>query len=106
MLICLTQAAQHFPDCGKDLNARRLIVLTAKAAHIEFKDVPAGNYAISLIHDENGNGKLDIAGIIPREGVGFSRNPHLWFSAPKFKSAEFVVTSGAVTQDIKMKYFL
>jgi len=106
ILICVTEAPNHFPNCSDDPQARRLKVPTAKAAHITFNDMPSGDYAVALIHDENANGKLDVAGIIPTEGVGFSRNPHLYFSAPKFKSADFPVASGVVTQDIKMKYFL
>ncbi len=106
ILICLTEAPDHFPDCGKDPHARHLVVPTGQAAHISFEDLASGDYAVALIHDENKNGKLDVAGIIPSEGVGFSRNPRLWFSAPKFKSADFPVASAAVPQDIKLKYFL
>lgn len=106
ILICLTEAPTHFPNCSDDPNARRLKMPTAQAAHISFDDLSSGDYAVALIHDENANGKLDVAGIIPTEGVGFSRNPRLWFSAPKFKSADFPVASAAVQQDIKLKYFL
>jgi len=106
VLICLTEAPDHFPDCGKDPHARHFVVPTAQAAHISFGDLSSGDYAVALIHDENSNGKLDVAGIIPTEGVGFSRNPHLWFSAPKFKSADFQVGAAPVTQDIRLKYFL
>ncbi len=106
ILICVTEDAKHFPNCSDDPQAHKLKVATVKAEHMIFTDIASGNYAVALIHDENGNGKLDVAGFIPAEGVGFSRNPHLYFSAPKFKSADFAVTSGTVTEDIKMKYFL
>lgn len=66
----------------------------------------AGTYAISLVHDENSNGKLDIAVMIPREGFGFSRNPAIGFGPPKFKSAAFTVGVGTTSQTIKMKYML
>ncbi len=65
----------------------------------------AGTYAVSLIHDENGNGKLDTALGMPREGFGFSRNPAISFGPPKFKSASFAV-NGASAQTVKMKYML
>ena len=40
-----------------------------------FRDLPAGRYALSVFHDENGNGKLDrnIVGM-PTEPYGFSRD--------------------------------
>ncbi len=106
ILICVTEEATHFPNCSDDPRARKLKIATVNAEHMTFSDIAAGDYAVALIHDENGNGRLDVAGIIPTEGVGFSRNPHLFFSAPKFKSADFSVTSGTVTEDVKMKYFL
>jgi uncharacterized protein (DUF2141 family) len=106
ILICVTEDAAHFPNCSEDPHARKLKVPTARAEHMTFTDIASGDYAVALIHDENSNGKLDVAGFIPSEGVGFSRNPHLFMSAPKFKSADFAVASGTVTEDIKMKYFL
>jgi uncharacterized protein (DUF2141 family) len=104
--ICVTTQATHFPDCRKDANARRLTVTADKAASLDFSDLPAGDYAVALIHDENGNGKLDTFMGIPREGFGFSRNPAIRFGAPSFSSAEFKITSGAVAQQVKMKYML
>ena len=53
-----------------------------------YRDLPAGSYAVSLFHDENGNGKLDSnpAGI-PRERYGFSRDARGHMGAPKFADA-------------------
>ncbi len=63
---------------------------TAAAAKtvLVYRDLPAGSYAVSLFHDENGNGKLDTnpAGI-PRERYGFSRDARGHFGAPKFADA-------------------
>lgn len=53
-----------------------------------FHDLPAGPYALSLFHDENGNDKLDsnIAGI-PTERYGFSRDARGRLGAPSFADA-------------------
>lgn len=53
-----------------------------------FRNLPAGRYALSLYHDENGNGKLDtnIAGI-PTEHYGFSRDARGHMSPPSFADA-------------------
>lgn len=104
MLVCITANAKAFPDCSKDAGATRMKVST-KQAHSMSVTVPAGTYAVSLIHDENGNGKLDTALGMPREGFGFSRNPAISFGPPKFKSAAFVV-NGTAAQTVKMKYML
>ena len=55
---------------------------------------------------ENGNGRLDTTLGIPREGVGFSRNPRLTFGPPRFSAAQFAVATPAVDQDVRVKYFL
>jgi uncharacterized protein (DUF2141 family) len=96
----------HFPDCQGDPQARRLSVPTAQAAELKFNDLPSGGYAIALIHDENGNGKLDTLFGIPKEGFGFSRNPVIRFGAPRFSAARFDVTSGTVDETVRVKYML
>jgi uncharacterized protein (DUF2141 family) len=103
ILICLTANSKAFPDCSKDPNAMKRSVKANAGGSISFADVAAGTYALSLIHDENGNGKLDTSLAIPSEGFGFSRNPKITFGPPKFKSAAFVI-SGASSQSVKMKY--
>lgn len=104
LLICLTRDPAHFPDCSGDPQARKLTVAAAThAAH--FADLAPGAYALSLIHDENGNGKLDTRLGIPREGVGFSRNPRLMFGAPSFAAVRIDI-AGAANETVRVKYFL
>lgn len=105
ILVCVTASPAYFPDCTHDPD-RRHFAVPAKGGTVTLGTMTPGNYAIALIHDENGNGKLDTFAGIPREGVGFSRNPVLRFGAPSFASARFAVTGGAVEQDIRLKYFL
>lgn len=46
-----------------------------KTLQLKFS-LPAGRYAIQVVHDENGNGKLDTNFIgMPSEGYGYSNNP-------------------------------
>jgi uncharacterized protein (DUF2141 family) len=53
-----------------------------------YRNLQPGSYAVSVFHDENGNGKLDsnIAGI-PTERYGFSRDAHGRMAAPSFADA-------------------
>lgn len=106
IMVCLTRMPAHFPDCSADPDRRHYVVPVAQAHAIRIGGLPPGGYALALIHDENANGKLDTFAGIPREGVGFSRNPVLRFGAPSFQSARFVVAGAAVAQDVKIKYFL
>ncbi|WP_293881924.1 DUF2141 domain-containing protein [Sphingomonas sp.] len=106
VLVCLTMRADHFPDCHDDPQARRMAVPAAQAGALRFSGLPSGGYAIALIHDENGNNKLDTVLGIPREGFGFSCNPVIRFGAPKFAAARFAVTSGTVDETVRVKYML
>ena len=83
-----------------------MTIPTRSAGTLRFTDLPSGTYALALIHDENGNGRLDTMFGIPREGFGFSRNPVIRFGAPSFRSAEVAVTTAPVDESIKIKYLL
>jgi len=104
--LCLTRDPKHFPDCQADPAAHRLTTPVAEAQRIAFNGLPSGDYAIALFHDENGNGKLDTFAGIPREGIGFSRNPRLAFGPPAFDAVRFPLAGGETGQQVKLKYFL
>lgn len=106
VLVCLTANPKAFPDCSKDPQSRSMTAPASRAALLHFEGVPAGYYAVSLIHDENGNGKLDTRLMIPREGFGFSRNPAIAFGPPKFASARFEVGTADAAQTVRVKYML
>ena len=54
--------------------------------HIEIEDLPEGEYALAIFHDENGNDQLDTNWLgIPKESVGFSRGHMKTFGPPSFK---------------------
>ena len=103
--ICLTRAADHFPDCTSDPEARRATVPAGQPVP-QFADLPSGEYAVALFHDENDNGRLDRMAGIPTEGVGFSNNPSLLFGPPRFTAARFAVTNAVVDETVRLKYFL
>ncbi|KHK92250.1 DUF2141 domain-containing protein [Novosphingobium malaysiense] len=106
VLACLTARADAFPDCEKDPQARTLIVPARNDLQLDFGHVPDGEYAISLVHDENGNGKMDKRLIIPREGFGFSRDAPVRMGPPPFDRAAFAVDGDAIRLTIRMRYML
>lgn len=49
-------------------------------------DLPEGEYALAIFHDENGNDELDTNWLgIPKEAVGFSNAKMKTFGPPSFK---------------------
>ena len=56
----------------------------------EITDLPPGTYAISVLHDEDENGKMTKSFLgWPVEAYGFSNNARGTFSAPAFEECVF-----------------
>lgn len=104
VLACLTANPRAFPDCAKDARARKLAVPAGEARTLVFAGLADGTYAVSLLHDENGNGKPDMALMMPKEGFGFSRNPAIRFGPPAFARAAFAMGGSARHETIRMRY--
>lgn len=66
--------------------------------------LPPGEYALSIFHDSNDNGKLDANFIgIPKEPVALSNNARPKFGPPKYKDAVFELGAEPVLQQISME---
>ncbi len=106
VLACLTTQPRAFPNCTKDPAAHKLTVpvVAGGTVRLDFGPVAPGRYAISMIHDENGNGKADMALFMPKEGFGFSRDAPVRFGPPSFNSAAFMVAEDAVQHSVRMRY--
>ncbi|MFV0623628.1 DUF2141 domain-containing protein [Sphingomonas sp. ac-8] len=101
--LCLTADPANFPGCVDDARAvTRSVPAGERTVRIE--GLPPGGYALSAIHDENGNGKLDTLAGIPREGFGFSQNPRIGFGPPRFAAARFALAGDADRQQVRMRY--
>ncbi|MBK7477292.1 MAG: DUF2141 domain-containing protein [Haliscomenobacter sp.] len=103
--VLLFNQAKGFP--GENQSAYREALLPAKKGKmtVTFEDLPYGTYAITILHDENGNLKVDANFLgIPKEGYGFSNNARNLFRAPKFEEAKFELKQPQVTQRIDFIY--
>lgn len=55
-----------------------------------FGDRPPGRYAVSFLHDVNGNGDMDSTWLgLPKEPWGFSLDPSVTLGPPRFEAAAF-----------------
>ena len=104
--LCLTQNPKAFLDCRADPAARKLSLPASGERKLHFGGLVPGAYVVAVIHDENGNGKLDTFLAIPREGFGFSRNPKIRMGPPRFDEVRFEVGRGTNSQRVEMKYLL
>lgn len=57
-----------------------------------FAELTPGTYAISVLHDEDKNGKIEMGLLLPKEGIGFSNFKTIGLSnRPNFSKASFVL---------------
>lgn len=103
---CMTHEPDAFPNCNGDAASYRASAPANGVIEFEFTDVQPGTYAIALLHDENGNGKVDRALMVPREGFGFSRDAAVRMGPPSFSAAAFAVGALPIHQVIRMRYLL
>lgn len=104
LLIWLYDREDAFPKA--DRAARRFAVaIEGKKVDFEIPALAPGEYALSVVHDENDNGRLDSNLIgIPKEPVGVSNNAKGSFGPPKWKDAKFAVPAGKrVVQKIVLR---
>jgi uncharacterized protein (DUF2141 family) len=76
LVACLWKDKVGFPTCNKSKTAVKLrTAITGGTMRASFRNVTAGTYAVSVEHDEDGDGKLKTNFIgMPKEGVGISNN--------------------------------
>lgn len=80
--------------------------ISNKQAQLVFPNLKYGKYAITVFHDENGNGNLDYNLLrIPAEPLGFSNGFQLGLCSgmPSFEKLLFVFGPGADTIPITVK---
>ncbi|MBU0632502.1 DUF2141 domain-containing protein [bacterium] len=88
--IGLYDKSQNFTSL-EETYKRQIVQTDAKSVEVQFENIPDGKYAIALFQDENNNHKLDKNFLgIPKEGYGFSNNPHTLLE-PTFNDAVFEV---------------
>ena len=64
--------------------------ITNNKSVVEFKNLPAGTYAIQYYHDENNNDEMDTGMFgIPLEGYGFSNDARGFMGPPDFEDELF-----------------
>jgi uncharacterized protein (DUF2141 family) len=66
------------------------------------KDLPAGEYAVQVIHDEDENGTLTMGMFGPSEGVGVSQYVPTFI--PRFNKAKFKHNGQSTRVTVEMNY--
>ena len=107
MLCALFSSAQAeaFPKKADKAVARPTAKIAERQAVCDFAGVAPGTYAVSVVRDEDSNGKLDTNFIgMPREGVGASNDAKGHMGPAKFSAASFHHGSGRLELKIHVNY--
>jgi uncharacterized protein (DUF2141 family) len=106
LMATLFNSAEGFPSTpSKAIQAQIIELKNNRNGVIRFKNLPPGNYAVSVFHDENNNDKLDTGTFgIPKEGYGFSNNPKIRFGPPSYTDTSFKVEKDKQEIEIKLNY--
>lgn len=101
----LFKSSAGFPEAASGTIDRR-VAAGSGTVRCVFGDLPPGTYAVSVIHDENDNRRLDKNFLgIPTEGYGVSNNHTYAMSAPRWEESKFVVERGKdVSLAIGLRY--
>ena len=76
-----------------------IVKIENKKALILFTNLPKGIYAVSFVHDENDNKKMDTNFIgIPTEDYGCSNNATGFMGPPKYKDAQFILQEDKIIE--------
>ncbi len=77
---------QHYKKYFKKLTGK----IINGASSVTFENLPAGKYAVNILHDEDNDGKIKKGLILPKEGIGFSNYKSIGISnRPSFGKASF-----------------
>ncbi|MBC1236021.1 MULTISPECIES: DUF2141 domain-containing protein [Nostoc] len=98
-------SSQGFPNQRDRVLQKQCVAITDTPLLMTFENLKAGNYAVAVIHDRNSDRTLNRNSLgIPIEGFGFSRNPEIKTSAPKFSEAVFLVAGPNTNIQVQLKY--
>lgn len=106
ILVSLFSSAKGFPTAYQyAYRTAELDIPESKKVYVEFTDLPYGDYAVAVLHDENDNKKMDYTLVgLPKEGYSFSNNYNPKLQRPSFRKAVFFLDRPSKALQMKMIY--
>jgi uncharacterized protein (DUF2141 family) len=99
--VLIFSQASGFPDNPAKAVKSYSVPPKKGAVSIAVPGLPPGSYAIAVIHDKDGNGKLSTNAVgYPSERYGFSNNPKVYFGPPSFDKA--AIDLGLMPQTVRI----
>ncbi len=103
LLLFTSEEGKHFPADQEKALIKRILPITANKVIFNLEDIPYGDYAISVHHDENGDDKVNSNWLgIPKESLGASNDAKGSFGPPSFEKAKITVDTKQMSITINM----
>lgn len=81
----------------------RVVDPTAGTVRVTFHNVAAGDYALMVLHDEDGDSQMKMDGYMPAEGWAMVNGEALR-AAPTFDQVKFTVAASGAALSVPMSY--
>ncbi len=94
LIALLFTGPNGFPEDGEAADRTHVLskIPPEPPVEMQFNDLKKGTYAITVLHDENGDGQMNRSLLgLPQEGYGMSMNPPVSAGAPSFRDAAFTL---------------
>ena len=106
LLVSVVNSEEGWNNQATPVAAEKLAVAEkstdGKSLQVKFT-LPAGKYAVQVLHDENENGKMDFNTLgIPTEGHGASNNPVV-MRRPHFSETVFELKESPTAIEVQMQ---
>ena len=103
--LALYDRPELFPISGKAFVISD-VPIPYQGLSLLFSDLPPGEYALALFHDEDGDNVFDKGFLgLPLEGFGFSNDATVFFSAPSFSAAAVTVGEELTAITVHVRYW-
>lgn len=87
----------------KKAHTKKTVTVSGESIQLIKIPLKEGEYAVAIIHDQNGNDKLDTNFLgIPKEAFGFSNKSLGLFGRPSFEETKFTQTHEGTKLTIKL----
>lgn len=105
VLVAIYRGADGFPSEPGKAWQTAVTKVSGTRARVDVT-LPPGEYALAIVHDENGNNAMDTSLLgIPREGFGTSNNATRRLGPPRYREARFTVTAAGAVQRVAVVYY-
>jgi uncharacterized protein (DUF2141 family) len=105
VLLSVFKGGSGFPGKAEAAVYRAKASISGSKAVATFANVPHGEYAVAIMHDEDNNGKLNTNMLgIPKEGYAASNNAKGSLGPPKYDDARFRLEAPELKLEIRMTY--